>query len=118
MARTASRFHVPLDVNFFDDAKVLEAGEAAAYLYLAMMTKAKTLDTDGVLSRAQVERLGVKGWQKRLARLVEVGLVDQALDCYGIASWLNWNESSADRHARLESERKRKAKKGESRDDD
>jgi hypothetical protein len=115
MARTVSRFHVPLDVNFFDDGKVVDAGEAAGWLYLAMMTKAKTLDTDGVLSRAQIDRLGVKGWPKRLARLVEVGLVDQAQDHYGLVGWLNWNESAAAREARREADRKRKAEKGGSR---
>lgn len=111
MARTVSRFHVPLDVNFFDDDKVVEAGEAPAFLYLAMMAKAKTLDTDGVLTRAQIERLGVKAWPKRLARLIEVGLVDEAGNCYGLVGWLKWNESVAAREARRAADRKRKAEK-------
>lgn len=109
MARTASRIYVPLDANFFDDDKVLAAGEQATYLYLAMMARAKQLDTDGVLTTLQIERLNVKGWQKRLAKLVEVGLVDHAIDCYGIVGWLKWNESREARQARLALERQRKA---------
>ena len=112
MARTASRIYVPLDSNFFDDDKVLAAGEQATYLFLAMMARAKQLDTDGVLTVQQVERLQVKGWRRRIERLVDVGLVEEAPGCYGIAGWLKWNESREARAARLAAERRRKAEKG------
>jgi hypothetical protein len=102
-----------LDANFFDDDKVLAAGEAATYLFLAMMTKAKQLDTDGVLSRLQIERLGIRAWQKRLDALVAVNLVEPTTPgVYGITGWLNWNESREDRAERLRQERQRKANKG------
>lgn len=54
MARAASRIYVPLDVNFFDDDKVMQAGEAAGWLYLRMCTRAKLLDSDGVMTERQV----------------------------------------------------------------
>lgn len=109
MARAATKLYVPLDVNFFDDAKVLAAGEAAAYLYLTMCARAKLADSDGLLTREQVKRLSVVGWTKRLARLVECGLVEETLPgTYVIAGWLNWNESKADRDARLARDRERK----------
>lgn len=109
MARTASRIYVPLDVNFFDDDKILAAGEAAGWLYLNMCAKAKQLDNDGTITPAQIERLAVKGWQKRLQTLIDVGLVDEAPGVYGIVGWLNWNESKAKRAERLQADRDRKA---------
>lgn len=109
MARAASRIYVPLDVNFFDDDRIIAAGEAAGWLYLAMCAKAKQLDNDGVITRPQVERLHIKGWQKRLLRLVEVGAVEEAGEgVYGIAGWLNWNESKQSRAERLQADRDRK----------
>lgn len=113
MARTAARIYVPLDVNFFDDDKVIEAGEAAGWLFLNMMAKAKQLDNDGTLTRPQVERLAVRGWQKRLEALVKVGAVEETTPgTYVIANWLKWNESKADRDERLRADRQRKASKG------
>lgn len=109
MARTATRFYVPLDVNFFDDDKIVEAGEAAGWLYLNIMTKAKQLDSDGLLTRAQIERLGVRGWQRRLARLLEVDAIEETTPgVYVIPGWLTWNESKAARADRLRADRERK----------
>lgn len=110
MARAASRIYVPLDVNFFDDDKILAAGEAAGWLYLNMCAKAKLVDSNGVLTRQQVERLGVKGWQRRLAALVQVGAVEETISgVYAIVGWLKWNESKEQRAIRLKNERDRKA---------
>lgn len=109
MARTAARIYVPLDVTFFDDEKVLAAGEAAAWLYLAMCAKAKALDSDGVLTELQVARLGITGWRKRLDRLIDVGLVEDAMGThYGITGWLKWNESAQARAERRAKDRDRK----------
>lgn len=112
MARTAARIYVPLDANFFDDDKIIEAGEAAGWLFLNMMAKAKQLDSDGLLTRAQVERLAVRGWQRRLATLLDVGAVQETTPgIYVIPGWLNWNESKAARAERLRADRERKAAK-------
>lgn len=107
----AARLYVPLDAAFFDDDKVVRAGEAAGWLYLAMCARAKQLDNDGVMNLEQVERLHIKGWQKRLQTLIEVDLVVRVDDRIGICGWLNWNESSAERAAKRERDRIRKAKK-------
>lgn len=109
MARKAKRIYVPLDASFFDDDKVIEAGEAAAVLYLAMLCRIKTLDTDGSLSKAQMQRIGVQGAARRLARLVAVGLVEQHGDQLHVPAWAKWNETRSERGERLEAERKRKA---------
>ncbi len=110
MARTAARLYVPLDVSFLDDQKVISAGEQAGWLYIAMLLKAKQVDNDGILTRTQIERLAIRGWQKRLAALVDQGLVVETIaDHYAIAGWLNWNESKDSRASRLKAEREAKA---------
>lgn len=111
MARAAARIYVPLDAAFFDDDKVLKAGEKAAYLYLNVLTKCRSLDSDGVISRQQIARLGVPGWAARLTKCVESGLLEELplnRDLYSVPSWLDWNESKEARGARLESDRRRK----------
>ena len=113
MARAASRIYVPLDANFFDDDKIVRAGEPAGWLFLNMLAKAKQLDSNGLLTRPQVERLAVKGWPRRLDALLAVGAIEETLPgTYYIPAWLKWNESSEARAERLEADRKRKAQKG------
>lgn len=112
MARVASRLYVPLDANFFDDDKIMQAGEAGGWLYLKMCTRAKLLDTDGILTERQVAALGVPAWKRRMEALMTTEpepLVVRQDDRYGIVGWLKWNESAADREARLAADRARKA---------
>lgn len=111
MSRVASKIYVPLDVSFFDDARMVDAGERAQYLYLAMLAKAKGLDSDGVLTRQQVSRLAISGWQARLRDLERVGAVEVVADKVAITAWLNWNESTEARRERLAKDRRRKAEK-------
>lgn len=112
MGRTA-RLYLPLDVSFFDDDKVLEAGERAGWLYLAFACKAKATDSDGVLTKPQIAKLGVPGWQGRLADLLRTGLVvehPETPGSYVVAAWLNWNDSREVREAKRAEDRRRKAK--------
>lgn len=116
MSRTASKIYVPLDVTFFGDDKILDAGEKAAWLYLNMMTQSKASDSDGFLSRAQVAKLGVPGWQARLKALLVVEdrhgdrlVTEPDPGIYHLPAYAKWNELSADRRERLEKERQRKA---------
>lgn len=106
----APRAYVPLDAAFFDDDKVIVAGEAAAYLYLNMLARIRQLDTDGVISEIQMPRLGVANWRKRLAKLVEVGLIVQRGSDYIVPTWCVWNETVEQREARLRADRERKSK--------
>ena len=117
MARTATRLYVPLDVGFFDDEKIVAAGEKAAFLYLAMLTKAKLLDTDGVLTKGQIAKLALPGWAARLKALLEPGNDGTALvvelpmqrDVYFLPAWHKWNESKEARADRHQKDRDRKA---------
>lgn len=114
MARRPRGIYLPLDIEFFDNDRVITAGEKPAWLYLAMCCRAKRLLSDGVLSEQQIDRLHVPGWRKRLDKLVEVGLVVPTDDGrYLIIGWLERNLSAA----RVESMRAAdRARKGSSSD--
>lgn len=109
MAR-APRLYVPLDLGFFDDVRVMRAGEKAAWLYLNMLARTRSLDTDGVLFAEQIAKLSVPGWKARLESLVREGLIESTTtDCYVITSWTKWNETSDERAQRKHEEAQRKA---------
>lgn len=109
MAR-APRLYVPLDLGFFDDVRVMRAGEKAGWLYLNMLTKTRSSDTDGVLFAEQLAKLGVPQWKQRLAALIREGLVTETVaDCYVITNWTKWNQTAAEREEAKRAEAKRKA---------
>lgn len=116
MPRVA-RLYVPLSVSFFMNDKTLAAGEEGAWLYLRMLAMSKSLDSDGRLTRRQIDSLGIIDWVPRLERLLEARSVvvaeqsAQGIDfdtVYAITGWLEWNESAADRAERLRVDRERK----------
>lgn len=93
MPRRKGGLYLPLDVNFFDDPRIVRAGEKAAVLYLAMCLAAKRLGSDGRLEPLQVDRLHVPGWKPRLAVLLREELVLDLDDgAYTIAAWLQHND--------------------------
>lgn len=110
MARK-SRLYLPLDVTFFDDDRIIAAGDGAALLYLAMCLKIKALGSDGKLSGGQISRLGRPKWQSELKRLmaVEAILLDRETDFYIVAAWFSHNEPISEIEARRAADRKRKA---------
>lgn len=96
MARKPRGVYLPLDVEFFENDKVLEAGEKAGWLYIAMCCRSKKLLSDGVLSLRQIDRLHITGWRKRLDTLIDVGLVMATDDDrYLIIGWLERNLSAS-----------------------
>lgn len=109
MAR-APRLYVPLDLGFFDDVRIMRAGEKAGWLYLNMLTQTRTVDSDGVLFAEQIAKLAVPQWKQRLAILVREGLVEEmTTGVYAIASWSKWNQTAAEREEAKRAEAKRKA---------
>ena len=110
MGRKPGMIYVPLDVEFFDNDKVLEAGEKAGWLFLAMTARAKKLLTDGVLTESQIARLHVTGWKARLKALVAEGLVeDQGEGRWLIVGFLERNMSAAEVEQKRAADRARKA---------
>lgn len=95
MSRRPRNIYLPLDVEFFDNDRVITAGEKAGWLYIAMCCRSKRLLSDGVLSVQQIDRLHVPAWKQRLAALLEVGLVVPTDDGrYLILGWLERNMSA------------------------
>ena len=109
MAR-APRLYVPLDLGFFDDIRVMRAGEKAGWLYLRMCTKARGADTDGILFAEQIAALGLPQWKQRLDALVREDLVVETVPgMYVIRSYVKWNQTAAEREEAKRAEAKRKA---------
>lgn len=109
MGRKPGMIYFPLDVEFFDNDKILTVGERPGWLYLAMNARAKKLLTDGLLTRLQIERLHISGWQKRLDALVDAKLVMVTDDGrYLIIGFLERNMSAAQVAAKRAADRDRK----------
>lgn len=106
--RKSPRLYIPLDARFFDDDKILKAGERAAYLFLAILTTIKLDQSDGMISHRKIARLGIQGYPQRLQKLQTVGLIleldSDELDeiTYLIPSWSRWNLLSHEVEARRE----------------
>jgi hypothetical protein len=107
------KLYVPLSVHFFEDDRVLAAGDGPTLLYIAMCLRAKALGTDGRLSEAQVKRLHRRRWRVEISRLtvLELVVLDRSTDQYVIASWHKHNEAIDVRNARLAADRSRKQDK-------
>ncbi len=85
--------YVPLDVNYADDAKVVDAGPMAELLFVRSLAFAKRDQHDGYIRNGQ---LGIVAARiPRLApmveRLIDVGLWERNGDGIYIAAWLKRN---------------------------
>lgn len=82
---------VPLDADYFDNPRIIAAGEKAELLYVRGLAKAKLLLSDGVLLDAHVERLGLSGVRQRAKALVDAGLWERSDGGFYIVGWLERN---------------------------
>lgn len=115
MSRTSPRTYVPLDCRFFDDDRVLQAGEAAAFLFLNILCAVKLDGSDGIISLWKIRRLNVHKYRQRVDKLIAVGLLqplksggsdDQGDDlCFLVPSWSRWNLLSHQVEAKRETGR-------------
>jgi len=106
------RLFVPVEVTFFDDDRIIAAGDGGSLLYLAMMLRTKALGTDGRLTEGQLARLGRPKWKAELKRLLEVEAVlyDTEMDSYFVAAWFSHNDPISLIEARRAADRERKRK--------
>lgn len=112
MPRRKGGLWLPLEVNFMEDDRIVEAGEKAAWLYLSMCLASKRLGTDGMLTSRQVERLHVAGWSQRLSVLLRLHLIeDIGADLWGIPAWLGHNDPQVKIEQLRERDRARKSGK-------
>jgi hypothetical protein len=103
-----------MDAGFFDDDKIVDAGERAGWLLVGMLCAAKRADKDGVLSRGQIAKLKVSGWEKRLDVLIANELVVElpmSPGQYVIVNWDQWQELKAEREAKRAAWRERQDRK-------
>lgn len=105
------KLYVPLTVTFFEDDRVIDAGDGPTLLYIAMCLRCKALGTDGRLQETQIARLHRSRWRAELKRLAEVGLVifDESTHEWFVSAWFAHNEAIVRIDARREADRKRKA---------
>lgn len=83
---------VQLDVNWPDHPKVMDVGLAGAGLHAAALCIAKRMETDGVLDRRHLHRLGAA--DQLIDLLIEVGLFDHIDDDrVQVHGWLDRNPS-------------------------
>lgn len=101
MAKSA-RVFATIDVHYFEDDRVLEAGPAWPLHFAAILFCKRTL-SDGVLSRRQLNRIAPESGTENGATvdewidtLVRVGLFFDLGDRIGIRNWEAWNDSRED----------------------
>jgi hypothetical protein len=95
MARTARRF-AQIDVNYFEDDRVLEAGDAWQ-LHLAAVFACERAMTDGTITRRQLARIAPESLTdvgEAIAKLIHVGLFEDTGEVIVIRSWYRWNDST------------------------
>jgi hypothetical protein len=109
---------VPLSVSYFDDEKLIAAGEFAEVMFVRMMAYAgRHPQWDGRIPRVVVlSRLGIVALESapesapenRLEALLESGLVTAHGQYVQLVGWLNWNESGEQRARTKEADEERK----------
>src|ERR1017187_777646 len=95
MARTARRF-AQIDVSYFEDDRVLEAG-LACLLHLAAICACKRAMTDGTMTRRQLARIApesIEDVPEAIRKLIRVGLFEDTGEVIVIRSWYRWNDSA------------------------
>lgn len=104
------KLYLPLTVTFFDDDRVIAAGDGPTLLYLAMACKCKAMGSDGRLSEAQIARLGRPKWRRELTKLAELQLIifDDSTREWFIAAWFDHNEPMQAIYERRAADRARK----------
>ena len=95
------RSWLPLDANFTRDPTIIDAGERAAWLYLAILGQLKLTGAPGIVTQREIATLGIARWEPRLRDLARVGLVKESEDAgsYEVPAWRSWQHGNEDRAA-------------------
>lgn len=115
-----TRLHVQLDVDYYENDRMIEAGEKAELLYVRIIAFCKkNWETDGHITDGQLTRFagaGLAGIPARAKRLVDVGLLERAeVDLLGggrgyrVVGWLQRNPAADEirEKRRADSDRKK-----------
>jgi len=100
MARRG-RLYITLDVDFFDNPKIIAAGEPATALYLRGLVLCKRQwHTEGLIHENQLHTFRLRRVHERAAKLVDVGLWTRERlpngGGYMVAGWLDRNHSATE----------------------
>jgi hypothetical protein len=91
---------VPLDVNYFEDDKIIDVGPMGELLYVRALAFVKRTGTDGHINANQLQAIAPRITNpRRLAdRLVTVGLWQTNGTGWLITAWLKRNQPRAAIH--------------------
>lgn len=96
MAPNDGNLFIPLDVNYADDDRIIEAGEKAELLYIRSLGFMKRTLSDGYIAEVQLQRIGLPGISARVQSLLRVGLWVPAERGYNCPAYLKRNRSKAE----------------------
>jgi hypothetical protein len=107
--------YVPLDINYLRDRDIRRAGPDAELLYIRALTYCKSTFSDGFIPEYDLQLVAVdlKAVQKRVDKLVEVGLWSRVDDGWMVRGWSLWNETSGETAAKKARAAERQARKRE-----
>ena len=96
--RSVRKLYVPLETDYYQNEKFNGVSEAGEVLYLRSMCLAKSLLTDGVLTRRQLGFLGLENLDDRIAEMVKGDhpLWEAVQDGWLIIGFLKRNRSAAE----------------------
>jgi hypothetical protein len=111
--RRARKLFVPLEVDYWHNPRIMAVGARAEHLYVRTLCFAKYLQSDGLLTTAQVETCarGIRNWRSLTGKLVEAGLWDTTQYGWCIAGYLERNQSRAE-ISEVSEERARAGRRG------
>lgn len=108
----------PLSVNYYDDDKVIAAGEKAEVLFTRGLAFCARTLSDGFITDLQLTTFRLPGVKQRAQKLVAVGLwervegddlLGETGKGYRVIRWVKWNNTKAEIEQKLTTDRRRKS---------
>lgn len=86
----------PVSNGIIRDDRILTAGEPALVLFIAILGHISEHQRRGVITRVEIEHLGLRDSARRLDALVRAGLLEKTVDdIYWVPAWEAWNTGTA-----------------------
>lgn len=103
----------PLAAQYYLDDAILEVGPDAELLWVRVLSFLASVPTDGFITDRQLRTVGfgLRGLQKRITALTDVGLLMTLENGFEARSWHKWNKTAQDRNQIRARDRERKARK-------
>lgn len=114
MAKAGSKgAWTPLAAQYYLDDAILEVGPDAELLWVRVLSFLASVHTDGFITDRQLRSVGfgLRGLQKRITALTNVGLLVTLENGFEARSWHKWNKTTQERNQIRARDRERKARK-------